>query len=72
MDKFKKYPYFNKKGELIGTIELDNVYCSGEHSSDLLLLAYDLKNNPYEVSAWTTNRIINFSDASKPRMYGKE
>ena len=66
---YKKYPLINKKGELIGTCEIDNVYKGDLHSTDLIVMCEDLNGNSYEVSAWLVERIINFSDTSKPNEY---
>lgn len=69
--KTTKYPLYSKKNELIGEVELDNVYNGGLHSSDLVILAYTTKFEPYEISAWQVSRIINFSDPSMPKTYGR-
>lgn len=71
MNEFKKYPMFNSKNDLIGSAELDNVYNGGLHSTDLVILAYDLNDSPYEISAWAIDRIINFSQKNMPLTYAR-
>lgn len=68
--KTEQYKLYDKKSQLIGSVELDLVY-KNEDSGDLVVLAHDPKFGPYEISAWQVSRIINFSDPSMPSTYGK-
>lgn len=65
------YPLYNKQMELIGTVELDNLHKGDYGPGDLIIYCHDTNGNIYEISAWSVERIINFTDPNFPRTYGR-
>lgn len=66
-----EYPMYNKKGELIGKANLDHVYDGEYGAHDPVILCEDMQGRAYEVGAWSIERVINFSDPTKPRTYAR-
>lgn len=66
-----KYPLYNSKNQLIGNCSLDNVYNGDMGKNDPVIICEDLNGNAYEIGAWSISRIINFSDPTMPRTYGR-